>query len=151
MDATVAPFCLKVRSSSFYSCWLTFEEVGKVVECAVLWVSIPLLEGHAVEGLQLEGLAFTVHHDNLTGVSVQTRHVLHENKHRTHRERLSSRRHQLRPRLYQDQGQTSTLSRLVSIRDQDQAKIFEVQDQYQTKTLRLESIKIKTRSRHLRF
>lgn len=56
----------------------TLEEVGEVVERPVLRVSVPLPQRQAVEGLQLEGFPLTVHHDNLTGVPVQARHVLEE-------------------------------------------------------------------------
>lgn len=55
---------------------LTLEEVGEVVERSVVWVSVPFLQSHAVKGLQAERLPFTVHHDHLTGVPVQTWHVL---------------------------------------------------------------------------
>lgn len=55
---------------------LTFQEVGQVVERPVVGVSVPLLQGQAVEGLQAERLPLAVHHDHFTAVSVQTRHVL---------------------------------------------------------------------------
>lgn len=59
---------------------LTLQEVGEVVERSVLGVAVPFLQGHAVEGLQAEGLPLTVHHDHFTGVPVQTRHVLTETR-----------------------------------------------------------------------
>lgn len=57
---------------------LTLEEVGEVVKCAVVRVAVPFLESHAVERLQTEGLAFTVHYDDFTSVTVQTRHILQD-------------------------------------------------------------------------
>lgn len=55
---------------------LTLEEVGEVVERSVLRVSVPFLQSQAVERLQAERLPLTVHHDDLTAVAVQTRHIL---------------------------------------------------------------------------
>lgn len=55
---------------------LTLQEVGEVVERAVVRVAVPFLQSHSVEGLEAERLPLAIHHDHLTGVTVQTRHVL---------------------------------------------------------------------------
>lgn len=63
---------------------LTLEEVGEVVERSVLRVSVPFLQSQAVERLQAERLPLTVHHDDLTAVAVQTRHILKDTHTHTH-------------------------------------------------------------------